>query len=56
MRDRSHSSANWTVSSTGRRVRTYEITAAGTKHLNREVTNFERMLEGIRLVLAPEKS
>src|SRR5437660_10602844 len=42
--------ARWTVSSTGRRVRRYEITAAGAKHLDREVTNFERMLEGIRLV------
>ena len=48
--------ARWTVSSTGRRVRTYEITKAGAKHLDREVTNFERMLEGIRLVLEPEES
>jgi transcriptional regulator len=48
--------ARWTVSATGRRVRTYQITAAGAKHLDREVTNFERMLEGIRLVLAPEES
>jgi PadR family transcriptional regulator, regulatory protein PadR len=48
--------ARWTVSSTGRRVRTYEITKAGAKHLDREVTSFERMLEGIRLVLEPEES
>ena len=46
--------AHWDVSSTGRRVRVYEITAAGAKHLDQEVSSFERMLEGIRLVLAPE--
>jgi transcriptional regulator len=48
--------AHWGVSSTGRRVRTYQITAAGTKHLDREVSSFDRMLEGIRLVLTPEES
>jgi PadR family transcriptional regulator PadR len=47
--------ARWDVSPTGRRVRTYELTARGAKHLDREVSNFERMLEGIRLVLAPLK-
>lgn len=46
--------AHWDLSSTGRRVRVYEITAAGAKHLDQEVSSFERMLEGIRLVLAPE--
>lgn len=45
--------AEWRMSSTGRRVRTYEITAAGRRHLGREVSQFERMLEGIRLVLGP---
>jgi PadR family transcriptional regulator len=45
--------ASWRVSTTGRRVRVYEITAAGAKHLGREVSRFERMLEGIRLVLSP---
>ena len=48
--------AQWGVSSTGRRVRIYELTAAGRKHLHQEVSDFERMLEGIRLVLSPEKS
>jgi DNA-binding PadR family transcriptional regulator len=48
--------AHWDVSSTGRRVRTYQITAAGTKHLDREVSSFESMLEGIRMVLTPEES
>ena len=47
--------ARWDVSSSGRRVRTYEITAAGSRHLQREVSSFERMLEGIRLVLSPVK-
>ncbi len=45
--------AEWTVSSTNRRVRTYSITAKGAKHLEREVCRFEQMLEGISLVLAP---
>jgi DNA-binding PadR family transcriptional regulator len=31
----------------------YEITPAGREHLDREVSKFERMLEGIRLVLGP---
>jgi PadR family transcriptional regulator PadR len=48
--------ARWGVSASGRRVRTYELTAAGAKHLAREVSSFERMLEGIRLVLTPVKS
>lgn len=47
--------AQWGVSSTGRRVRTYDLTPAGRKHLDREVSSFERMLEGIRLVLSPVK-
>jgi transcriptional regulator len=46
--------AQWGVSATNRRVRIYRITRAGVKHLTSEVTSFERMLEGINLVLAPE--
>ena len=45
--------AMWEMSATNRRVRTYRITPAGVKHLRREVLSFERMLEGIRLVLSP---
>jgi PadR family transcriptional regulator len=45
--------ARWTTSSSGRRVRLYEITPAGARHLAHEVSSFERMLEGIHLVLAP---
>lgn len=44
--------AEWGVSATNRRVRIYRITRAGTKHLGHEVSSFERMLEGITLVLA----
>jgi PadR family transcriptional regulator PadR len=47
--------AHWGVSGTGRRVRVYSLTAAGAKHLEREVSSFEEMLEGIRLVLLPVK-
>jgi len=49
-------SAEWGVSSTNRRIRIYKLTAAGAKHLAREVSSFERMLEGITRVLAPEES
>jgi transcriptional regulator len=45
--------AEWGVSSTNRRVRIYRLTAAGAKHLEVEVSSFERMLEGITRVLAP---
>jgi hypothetical protein len=46
----------WGVSATNRRVRNYKLTAAGAKHLECEVSGFERMLEGITRVLAPEES
>jgi transcriptional regulator len=45
--------AEWGISATNRRVRTYKLTPAGAKHLEREVSRFERMLEGISRVLAP---
>jgi PadR family transcriptional regulator, regulatory protein PadR len=45
--------AEWGVSSTNRRVRIYKLTPAGTRHLEHEVSRFERMLEGITRVLAP---
>src|ERR1700730_2906006 len=44
--------AEWAVSSTNRRVRIYTLTPAGAKHLQREVSSFETMLEGITRVLA----
>jgi PadR family transcriptional regulator, regulatory protein PadR len=48
--------AEWTTSPTNRRVRTHEITAAGRRHLERELSSFEQMLNGINLVLAPQES
>ena len=49
-------SAEWGVSATNRRVRIYKLTPKGARHLEREVTSFERMLQGITRVLAPVKS
>ena len=48
--------AEWGTSSTNRRVRIYKLTAAGAKHLQHQVSSFERMLEGITRVLAPGES
>jgi transcriptional regulator len=44
--------AEWSVSSTNRRVRVYRLTPAGRKHVQHEVSSFERMLKGITRVLA----
>jgi PadR family transcriptional regulator, regulatory protein PadR len=44
--------AAWGVSATNRRIRIYSLTPAGLRHLQRETSRFERMLEGIRRVLA----
>jgi transcriptional regulator len=43
--------AEWELSSTNRRVRTYQITAAGLRRLEQHISSFERMFEGISLVL-----
>jgi len=48
--------AEWGVSATNRRVRTYQITVAGLSHLEKEISSFERMFEGIALVLNPGKT
>ena len=48
--------AKWGVSSTNRRVRIYRLTPAGAKHLTHEMSSFERMLQGINLVLAVGKA
>jgi transcriptional regulator len=48
--------AEWGISSTNRRVRIYKLTPKGVKHLDREVSRFERMLDGITRVLSPEES
>jgi PadR family transcriptional regulator, regulatory protein PadR len=46
-------SAEWALSARNRRVRIYRITAAGRKKLARDVSSFERMLEGIARVMRP---
>jgi PadR family transcriptional regulator PadR len=48
--------AEWGVSARNRRIRIYKITAAGRKQLDREVSSFERMLEGIARVMRPSES
>ena len=48
--------AEWGVSATNRRVRTYQITASGLRHLEQQISSFERMFEGIALVLNPDKA
>src|SRR5271170_3269121 len=37
--------AEWQISASNRRVRTYRITPAGIKHLEREVSSFGQMLK-----------
>ena len=48
--------AEWEFSSTNRRVRTYQITAAGLRRLEQQISSFELMFEGISLVLNPGKA
>jgi PadR family transcriptional regulator PadR len=48
-------SADWGISSTNRRVRIYRLTRPGAKHLQSELSSFERMLEGVTRVLTPVK-
>jgi PadR family transcriptional regulator PadR len=48
--------AEWGLSARNRRVRIYKITAAGRKHLERETSSFERMLDGIARVMKPVRS
>ena len=48
--------AEWGISPTNRRVRTYEITTAGVRHVEQQISSFERMFEGITLVLKTSKS
>ena len=39
--------AEWGISTRNRKVRIYRITAAGRKQLEREVSSFEQMLDGV---------
>jgi PadR family transcriptional regulator PadR len=46
-------SAEWGVSPRNRQVRVYKLTRDGRKQLERKVSAFERLLEGIIKVLKP---
>ncbi len=48
--------ASWGMSARNRKVRTYTLTAAGRKQLEREIAGFERLLEGIGRVMRPAES
>ena len=48
--------AKWGLSKHNRRIRVYRITAEGRKQLEREVSSFEQMLEGISRVMRPTES
>jgi transcriptional regulator len=48
--------AEWGTSSRKRRVRTYRLTPAGRKQLEREKAGFERLLAGISRVMRPAES
>jgi transcriptional regulator len=45
--------SRWQTSQLGRRVKVYELTPAGAKHLQRQRSAFERMMASVRLVLTP---
>jgi DNA-binding PadR family transcriptional regulator len=44
------------VSTKNRPIRVYRLTDEGLKHLERELSSFEKMFAGIRRVLAPVQS
>ncbi len=48
--------ASWGLSARNRKVRTYKLTPAGRKQLDREIAGFERLLAGIGRVLRPAES
>jgi PadR family transcriptional regulator PadR len=48
--------AEWGMSARNRKVRVYKITPAGRRQLEREVSSFERMLDGIARVMRPVQS
>jgi len=45
--------SEWRVTDNNRRARFYRLTAAGRKQLEREVSDFDRLLEAILLVMQP---
>jgi transcriptional regulator len=49
-------SAEWGMSARNRKVRIYRITAAGRKQLEREVSGFRQMMDGITRVMRTSES
>jgi transcriptional regulator len=47
--------AEWTVSENNQRVKTYQLTAAGKKHLALERSNWEKLSEAMAGILHPQK-
>lgn len=43
--------ADWTTSDTGRKVRSYRLTAKGLKQLDAEQDNYQRMADAIAAIL-----
>ena len=43
--------ADWGISTRNRKVRTYKLTQAGRKQLDRDIAGFERLLAGIGRVM-----
>ena len=48
--------AEWGVSATNRRVRTYKLTPRGRKQLVQETSGFERLLTGISRIMRTNES
>lgn len=48
--------ADWGLSAHNRKVRIYRITPAGRKQLERSVSSFQQMLDGIARVMKPAES
>ena len=48
--------ADWGISARNRKVRTYKLTPAGQRQLEREIAGFERLLAGIGRVMRPVES
>jgi PadR family transcriptional regulator PadR len=48
--------ADWGISARNRKVRTYKLTLAGRKQLDRDIAGFERLLAGIGRVMRPVES
>jgi PadR family transcriptional regulator PadR len=48
--------ADWGTSARNRKVRTYKLTAAGRKQLDREIAGFDRLLAGIGRVMRPAEA